>query len=152
MTCNWYNGKDGIKLTIMHTRFQTFIKTFICLTCVLITHGVYADICPSVTEIKYRLISRDYEWTVDEGVTLDDVITVEKLFAVSIENNGEFVSCKYKKGDEFLKLDGLPVKKKCLLTNSSGDWFTTGTNRLVCNEKDFTLCVFETDCTKKTDN
>lgn len=105
-----------------------------------------ADSCPTVKDISYRLISREYEWTVDEGVTLDELLSVTQLIAVSIENEGEFVSCKYKTGEKFLKLDGLPVAEKCPLHNTSGNWFVTGTNRLVCDEDDLFQCIFETNC------
>ena len=118
----------------------------VCLCTLLCTQLVIADSCPSVKDISYRLISRDYEWTVDEGVTLDELLSVKELIAVSIENEGEFVSCKYKTGEKFIKLDGLPDTEKCPLHKTSGSWFVTGTNRLVCDEEDLFLCVFETDC------
>ena len=112
----------------------------------LCTQSVIADSCPSIKDISYRLISRDYEWTVDEGVTLDELLSVKELIAVSIEKEGEFVSCKYKTGEKFIKLDGLPVAEKCPLHNVSGNWFVTGTNRLICDEDDLFQCNYETNC------
>ena len=130
----------------MKTSNTFFIKGlfFVCVN--FVAQNVFADHCPSIEDITYRLISKDYEWTVDKGVTLDNLLSVKELFAVSIENNGVFVSCKYKNDEKFLKLDGLPIKEKCLLVNSSGNWFTTGTNRLVCDEEDLALCLFDTIC------
>ncbi|NIQ17085.1 MAG: hypothetical protein GTO02_22685, partial [Candidatus Dadabacteria bacterium] len=86
------------------------ITAFLSSRCLLFvsmaffTPFVLADSCPSIKDITYRLISKDYEWTVDEGVTLNNLLSVEQLIAVSIENNGEFVSCKYKYKEKFLKL------------------------------------------------
>ena len=130
----------------MKTTDTLFIRGIFIICINFVAHNVFADNCPSVKEITYRLISKDYEWTVDEGVTLDGLLSVKELFAVSIENNGEFISCKYKNDEKFLKLDGLPAKEKCPLINSSGSWFTTGTNRLVCDEEDLALCLFDKNC------
>ena len=127
-------------MDILKIKFLFFVYILLC------TQQAIADSCPTVKDISYRLISRDYEWTVDEGVTLDDLLSVKQLIAVSIENEGEFVSCKYKTGEKFIKLDGLPDTEKCPLQNTSGNWFVTGTNRWVCDEEDLFLCVFDTDC------
>ncbi len=135
----------------MKTIDTFFIRGLFFLYVNFVAHSVFADNCPSVKDITYRLISKDYEWTVDKGVTLDNLLSVKELFSVSIENDGEFVSCKYKSGEEFLKLDGLPEKEKCPLINSSGNWFTTGTNRLVCDEEDLALCLFDINCSKEKD-
>lgn len=121
----------------------------VCMCTLLCTQFAVADSCPSVKEISYRLISRDYEWTVDEGITLDELLSVKELIAVSLENEGEFVSCKYKTGEKFIKLDGLPVAKKCPLHHTSGSWFVTGTKRRVCDEDDLFQCIFETNCKKE---
>jgi hypothetical protein len=135
----------------MKTTDTFFIRGLFFLYVNFTAHSVFADNCPSVKDITYRLISKDYEWTVDEGVTLENLLSVEELFAVNIENNGEFVSCNYKNDEKILKLDGLPIKEKCPLINSSGNWINTDTNRLVCDEEDLSLCLFDTDCSKEKD-
>ena len=69
-------------MDILNTRFLVGMCIFLC------TQNAIADSCPTVKDINYRLISRDYEWTVDEGVTLDELLSVKELIAVSIENEG----------------------------------------------------------------
>lgn len=123
-----------------------FKAILIVLVFFIAVPSVSADRCASADEIRDRKISKVYEWTVDDGITLDDLLSVKNLFAVSVENNGEFVSCKYKNDNRFLKLDGLPKKEKCSIITSSGKWFTIGTGRVICYEKDAERCLFDIEC------
>jgi hypothetical protein len=127
------------------------VKTFsgtglIFLLTPLLVLAAEADGCPSAMDVRYRLISETYEWTVDEGITLEDVISVTRLFAVSIENHGEYVSCKYEYDKRFLKLDGAPKKNNCRITFSSGKWLDAGNGKLICDEEDVTQCNFKVEC------
>ncbi len=83
---------------------------------------LFADQCPTPEIIKDRKISRDYEWTIDERRTLDDVLSVEKLYSVRIKNNGEFIACYYSGSRNLLRLDGKPLKEACVVNNYSGSW------------------------------
>ena len=102
--------------------------------------------CPSAMDVRYRLIPESFEWTVDEGITLEDVISVTRLFAVSIENHGEFISCKYDYDKGFLKLDGLPKKDNCRIASVSGKWLDAGNGKLICDEEDAARCSFRIEC------
>jgi len=127
----------------MQIQFQTVLTVSVLL---IAAPSVSADRCATADEIRDRKISNAYEWTVDDGVTLNDLLSVKRFFAVSVENDGEFVSCKYENDKQFLKLDGLPKKEKCSVIASSGQWLTTGTGRVVCNEKDVENCLFDIEC------
>ena len=50
----------------MKTSNTFFIKGlfFVCVN--FAAQNVFADHCPSIEDITYRLISKDYEWTVDK--------------------------------------------------------------------------------------
>ena len=66
------------------------------LLLLLIVHNVtFADRCPTPEQVRERNINRDYEWSVDETVTLDMLLMVSELREVSLQNHGEFVSCHY---------------------------------------------------------
>lgn len=114
---------------------------YLCLS-----QDVIAENCPSSTDIRYRLVPDAYEWTVDEGITLEKLLSVERLISVSLENNGEFVSCKYEVEKQFLKLDGLPKKEGCRVVLSDGQWITTKTGRSICDEEDASECLFSMSC------
>ena len=77
-----FTGKINLKIAVL---LWVFLNTGL----------VKADHCPSPETIKERKISRDYEWTIDERRTLDDVLAVEKLYSVRIKNQGEFIACYY---------------------------------------------------------
>ena len=47
-----------------------------------------AERCATPDEVRDRLISPDYEWSVSEDVSLNGVLSVTKLYAVTIENYG----------------------------------------------------------------
>ena len=76
---------------------------------------------------------------------IDDMLSVTRLIAISIENQLEYVSCKYKIDSKFIKLDGKPVSENCSISISSGSWLTHG-NRKICSEKELDQCLFDIDC------
>jgi hypothetical protein len=99
--------------------------------------NVFADRCPTPEEIRERKISQDYEWTVDDRVTLDGLLSVKQLYAVRIKNNGEFISCNYSTDRRLISLDGLPNKGRCLIMTSVGEWHGTENGEWVCQEKGY---------------
>lgn len=128
-----FSGKTNLKITVL---LGVFLNTGL----------VMADQCPSPEVIKERKISRDYEWTIDERRTLDDVLAVEKLYSARIKNQGEFIACYYSGGKQLLRLDGKPEKKDCWVAESNGKWNTIGEVETVCGEHDITLCQFNIKC------
>ncbi len=108
--------------------------------------AAYAERCATPAEVRDRLISPDYEWTVNEDVSLDKLLAVEKLYGVSIENYGEFVACKYTAPQQYIRLDGVPRNSQCPVRAISDNWFVSESGETVCEEKDPTLCHFEFGC------
>ena len=113
---------------------------------VLVIPAAYADRCPTPDEIRERTILKDYDWTVDERTSLENILSVKKSIAVRIMKNGEFVSCRYTTERQLVRLDGLPAKEKCVITVSSGEWINTTTGESVCQEEDTMQCLFEMEC------
>jgi hypothetical protein len=113
---------------------------------ILTVSNAYADRCATPLEVKDRLISPDYEWSVNEEVTLDGLLSVSQLYGVTIENYGEFVACKYEASQQYIRLDGAPKDSKCPVRPISDNWFISESGRMVCDEKDNTLCHFESAC------
>lgn len=105
-----------------------------------------ADHCPSPDVVKQRKISRDYEWTLDERRTLEDVLAVETLYSARIKNSGDFVACYYSSGSQLLRLDAKPEKKGCLIVESGGKWNIINEVEAVCGDKEITLCEFTVKC------
>jgi len=125
----------------------------ICLFCFFINSGlVIADQCPSPEIIKDREISREYEWTIDERRSLNDVLSVEKLYSVRIKNKGEFIACYYSGSKNLLRLDGAPVKKECVVNEKSGSWESSENGEQVCKEEDLNLCHYEIHCEESNEN
>lgn len=108
---------------------------------------VHAERCATPDEVVNRMISPDYEWSVSEGVTLEGILSVRQLYAVTIENYGEFVSCKYEASQQYIRLDGAAKNATCPIQSSSDNWFVSEGGQTVCAESDFTLCRFEPSCT-----
>ncbi len=106
----------------------------------------FAEQCPTPHNIKDRKINRDYEWTIDERRTLDDVLSVEKLYSIRIRNNGEYVACYYSGGKNLLRLDGKPLEQPCTLRVVSGQWNIAENGERVCAEDDRGLCVYDVKC------
>lgn len=106
----------------------------------------YAERCATPEEVRGRKISPDYEWSVNEEVTLDGILSVKQLYAVSIENYGEFVACKYEASQQYIRLDGVPKKNSCPIQTLSNNWFISDHGQTVCEEEDITLCRFGFGC------
>ena len=107
---------------------------------------VFADTCPSATDIRNRKVPETYEWTVHYELALDDLLSVTQLFAVSIENYGEFVSCKYESPRREVRLDGISKTEKCLIMVDSGNWFTMDDGKIICQEDDLSKCQYKYEC------
>jgi hypothetical protein len=119
-----------------------------CLLFLLFFHmlDVSSETCPTPEKIRERNISKQYEWTVQEGVTLDNLLSVQRLYAVRIINFDDYISCRYTTGKWPVKLDGKPVNNKCHLLPDAGEWRSTDSGSLVCQEKDPVQCGFSMDC------
>ena len=125
---------------------------FICLLCIFISPGLaIADQCPSAEIIKDRKISRDYEWTINERLSLDDVLAVENLYSVRIKNKGEFVACYYSGSKNLLRLDGASLKKGCVVNRTSGSWEFLENGEQVCKGENLNLCHYEINCEKSNE-
>ena len=124
-------------------------KYSIFVLLVLFSKQLIADQCPSSQVVKDRKISRDYEWTIDERRTLEDVLAVETLYSVRVKNNGEFIACYYSGNRGLIRLDGKPLGENCTLNTSSDNWLSTNNGELVCQEADPGLCLYEIDCAGK---
>jgi hypothetical protein len=116
------------------------------LSLLLFSNFVIADHCPSAKIVKERNISREYDWSIDERRSLEDVLSVEKLYSVRIKNKGEFIACYYSGEKSLLRLDGAPIGKDCLIKKQSGNWLEAENNEQVCQEDDLNLCVYEINC------
>ena len=121
-------------------------KLFFVLCFIVLSNIAFADVCPTPKIIKDREISRDYEWTLDERKTLDDVLAVEQLYSVRIKNNGEFVACYYSSPRGLLRLDGKPEKEGCSLKIKQGNWASLETGEAICKEEKLALCHYEISC------
>lgn len=117
-----------------------------CLVCCLFSLAVFADQCPSAEQVRERNISRDYDWSVDETVTLDMLLTVSGLREVSLQNHGEFVSCYYLSGQLPVRMDGTAPDPGCLVTRASGTWISLPGGTLKCNEEEHDQCHFSIQC------
>lgn len=112
----------------------------------MLSQPLFADQCPTPDIIKERNISRDYEWTLDERMTLDDVLSVEKLYSVRIKNKGEFIACYYSGSKGLLRLDGKPEKDDCGISKGAGSWEVANNGEEICKEQDLTLCMHDIIC------
>ena len=102
-----------------------------------------ADVCPSPEIVRERGISREYEWTINERQTLEDVLAVEKLYSVRIKNKGEFVACYYYTSKQRpMRLDAKPLKANCSVTRYSDNWEAPDGLELVCRDDDVYQCRF----------
>lgn len=113
---------------------------------------VIAAQCPGPEIIKQRKISRDYDWTIDERRSLEDVLSVKKLYSVRIKNKGEFIACYYSDTKSLLRLDGSSLKKECVINKKSGSWIFSENGEQVCKEEDLNLCVYEIHCDESSEN
>jgi len=107
---------------------------------------VSAETCPTASDIKDRKVPEAYEWTVNYELALGDLLSVTQLYAVSIENYGEFVSCKYDSPNREVRLDGISKAEKCLIMVDSGDWFTMDNGGIICQEDELSKCHYKYEC------
>lgn len=118
----------------------------IYLLALLFSPFIFADTCPTASDIKDRKVPEAYEWTVNYEVALDDLLAVTQLYAVTIENHGEFVSCKYDSPNREVRLDGISKPEKCLITVDSGGWFTMDNGGIICHEDELSKCQYKYEC------
>ena len=97
---------------------------------------LFADQCPTPEKIKERNISREYDWTINERRTLEDVLSVEELYSVRINNKAEYIACYYSGSRSLLRLDGKPLKQTCGVKKISGRWEATENDEQICLEDD----------------
>lgn len=124
------------------------IKTRLFILAILLVFNtfVFADTCPSSEDIKNRKVPNVYEWTVNYEMALDDLLSVTKLYAVSIENHGEFVSCRYLSPRREVRVDGVSKTKNCLITVDMGNWFIMDNGKIICQEDELNRCQYKNDC------
>ena len=115
----------------------------------LMMTSVMADSCPTPKQVKDRKISNAYEWTVKEGVTLDNILAVEKLYSVRIMDNGDYVSCHYTTSQWPVTLDAKPEKSQCRIHHDDNQWEVTQSGQAICKEKDSGKCSFSIECSDK---
>ena len=108
--------------------------------------GTRADSCPSPEMIIKRDLSKQYEWTVDENTTLQDLLSVKELYAVRIMDHDDYVSCHYTTDKWPIKLDMSPSSGKCKPVPHSSKWKNTDSGQVVCMEKDIANCDFNFEC------
>ena len=133
-------------MNILPKQYFMFV---ILLTCIFVfDRDANAEIfsCPSIQSIKNRTISKEFEWTVSENTSLDAVLNVSKLEAVSIENHGEFVSCIYQSHNEKVRLDAKPITVDCLVVTHSANWQDNKSGRWVCIDNNKMNCQYEVSC------
>tara|TARA_R110000782_G_scaffold124850_3_gene216336 strand:- start:376 stop:786 length:411 start_codon:yes stop_codon:yes gene_type:complete len=107
---------------------------------------LFADQCPTPEKIKERSISREYDWTINERRTLEDVLSVEKLYSVRINNKAEYIACYYSGSRNLLRLDGKPLKQPCRVKEISGRWELTENDEQICLEEDLGKCEYGMTC------
>lgn len=125
---------------------MSLVRKIIICCAVLFSSGTFAERCATPDEVRDRKIPPDYEWTVNEEVTLEGLLSVKELYGVSIENYGEFVACKYEAYQQYVRLDGIPKAVPCPVYANSDNWFVSDKGQTVCDDKDFTECLFEYRC------
>lgn len=107
-----------------------------------------AEVCPTPEQIRDRKISKDYDWSVEEVTTLDQLLAVKKLYSVRILDQGKTISCRYTTEKWPVRLDGDPLDEKCGIITEAGEWKGTESGELACQEEDVTKCGFKQECKK----
>lgn len=120
--------------------------SFLLVLLVSCISSAYSDTCPTPDSLRERKIPGRYEWTVQEGVSLENILGAQRLYAVRIYNFDKYVSCRYTTGKWPVKIDGKPLNVKCRLLPETGVWTGTDSGTLVCREKDPAKCGFRQDC------
>lgn len=138
-----YRAARNLKRTM-----QLLIKyRYIYSVMLLVYSGLlFAEQCPTPDKIKARNISREYDWTINERRTLEDVLSVEKLYSVRIKNKAEYIACSYSGGRGLLRLDGKPLKQSCLVAEISGRWKSIENGEQICVEEDLGKCEYAIKC------
>jgi len=120
----------------------------IILLCGICT-DTFGENCPSPEDIRNRKLSQKYEWTVDEKTTLQNLLSVNKLYAVRIMDQDAYVSCHYSTDKWPVKLDVVSASGNCKPAPQGGKWKKTDSGEVVCQEKDVSKCKFRFDCDQK---
>lgn len=107
------------------------------------------DSCPSADKVRSHKLPQKYEWTVDEHTTLQNLLSVKKLYAVRIMDQGAYVSCHYTTDKWPVKLDVAPSSGACKTVSHDGKWKDTDSGQVVCLEKDVSKCTFSFECKKE---
>lgn len=108
--------------------------------------SVYADKCPDREQIIARELSKQYEWSVAEDISLQELLAVEQLVAVKIMNQGEFVRCEYRGEKPVLNLDAISTLAGCKLVAGNSLWVSNNESELMCLESEPDDCRFEKIC------
>ena len=117
----------------------------------LLSLAAFADQCPTIDMIKERKISREYEWWIDERRSLEDILSVQKLYSVRIKEKGKYVSCNYKADNLLIAMEAAPIKEHCTVIQYKGDWQTINENEMVCTETDPYACLYAIYCDERTE-
>ena len=107
---------------------------------------LFADQCPTPKKIQERNISREFDWTINERRTLEDVLSVEKLYSVRIRNEAEYIACYYTGSRGLLRLDGKPLKQYCRVKEVSGRWESIENGETICLEDELGKCEYDMKC------
>ena len=126
------------------------LTIFILLLAGLLCRSVYADQCPSPEIIKDRKITRQYEWYIDERRTLEDVLSVERLYSVRIRKQGELVTCYYSTKERLLEMDAKPIREGCEVIERSGGWQVINEQEKVCMEQNPYNCHYAIYCDERS--
>ena len=116
----------------------------ICLLCMHTESR--GDSCPSPEMIIKRDLSKQYEWTVDENTSLQDLLSVKQFQEARIMDHGLFVSCFYTSEKGTVRLDAAPVKGECSLTLHDDQWIKTDAAQDVCTDTIAGNCGFTYTC------
>lgn len=137
----FFTGKNRVDMNTGHKS-----GCFLLIALLMYSIAARAETCPAVSEIVERQISNLYIWTVEEGTTLDDLLSVNRLFSVRIHDHGRFVSCRYTAKKWPVKLDAMPEVNGCNVIQTDGDWKEIEAGELVCRDKNLFACKFRISC------
>ena len=133
---------------MINSFLKTYASIFVSFVLLILSFNLKAEdySCPSIDSIKSRTISKDFDWTVSENTSLEQVLNVTELIDVSIENHGEFIGCIYKSDNHKVRLDAKPITVDCLVVSNSKNWLLNQKGQSVCNEPNKMDCKFEISC------
>ena len=146
VVCGFFQGNIGPSHMYAEIAVSGFKKFIVVIVFSGLAPVSLAERCATPQEVRARLVSPDYEWSVSEEASLDDILAVEKLYGASIENYGEFIACKYEAPQKYIRLDGVPKDGSCPIQAASDNWFSSEAGKSVCEEDDVTLCRFSFAC------